>query len=182
MGKRERRHSVIHELPQDIREAVEDLLLDPKVKYSDVSEYLKEMGYSLHPSNICRYAQQFHASMAALRAANETMTRTMEMMDKQPNLDATEAIVRVMGQHLFMRLATISPEEIAEMSAKDLVSQATALVRAASGKRVNDTKVKQSVDLGLEQFTGLLYDSLKRDNPELYEQLTAYMSGIGQGP
>ncbi len=54
-----RRHGKVHELPEDIRRQVNDLLIEPTVTYEDIEEFLKERGHDISSSSIGRYGQWF---------------------------------------------------------------------------------------------------------------------------
>ena len=56
---KKRRHGKVHELPEDIRDEVNRLLIEPNVTFDDIEEYLKERGHDISRSAIGRYGQWF---------------------------------------------------------------------------------------------------------------------------
>lgn len=57
------------------------------------------------------------------------------------------------------------------MSADDLLRQATALARAVAYKRKTDIDVKSDKQIALEENQSLLYETIKKSNPRLYNEL-----------
>ena len=59
MRTRRTHFSVRDELPAQIREQVDRLLIEPKVTYDDIKKYLDEQGFDISRSAIGRYGKDF---------------------------------------------------------------------------------------------------------------------------
>ena len=51
-------------------------------------------------ASVCRYAQAYLAEHEALMLANANLQRMMEEVSKYPDLDTTEAIIRIVSHNL----------------------------------------------------------------------------------
>jgi hypothetical protein len=75
-GAKVRRHGKVHELPADVREQVDALLLEPDITYEDVEAFLKEKGHDISTSSIGRYGKHFLNQVRKLRQI-EDQARTL---------------------------------------------------------------------------------------------------------
>lgn len=63
-----RRSGKVDRLPQEMREAVEQMLLSG-ISYREISEYLQTKGFSLSRMAICTYAKRFLPAAQMLHIA-----------------------------------------------------------------------------------------------------------------
>ena len=96
--RRNRKHSKIDGLPPDLKATVQQMLLDGDT-YSEVIAYLQTQGVSISLASVCRYAQAYLAEHEALMLANANLQRMMEEVSKYPDLDTTEAIIRIVSHN-----------------------------------------------------------------------------------
>ena len=89
-----RKHSKIDALPDELRLAVEDMLMTGST-YNDIVKFLKENEQSVSIAAVCRYARAFNANLEQLRMANENFRNMMDEINRYPDLDTTEAIIRI---------------------------------------------------------------------------------------
>ncbi|MGN0509652.1 MAG: hypothetical protein ACI4GX_10460, partial [Ruminococcus sp.] len=61
-----------------------------------------------------------------------------------------------------------------------LLRQATALCRAVAYKKKSDTAVKSDKQIALEENQSLLYDTIKKNNPRLYNELMDEINKLKQ--
>lgn len=59
-----RKHSKIDALPEDLKSAVEEMLLTGST-YSDIVQFLKDNEQSVSVAAVCRYARAFNANMSS---------------------------------------------------------------------------------------------------------------------
>jgi len=71
-----RRHGKVHELPEEIRREVDDLLVEPGITYEDIAAYLKKKGYDISRSSIGRYGKEYLDTYQQLRIV-EDQARTL---------------------------------------------------------------------------------------------------------
>lgn len=114
--KGNRKHSKIDALPPEMKATVEEMILDGSATYSEIVEYLEKNGYSLSTSSVCRYAQGYVESVQALQIAQQNFKNMLEQLDRYPDLDTTEALVRIASQNLMNALASKKDEDWSKVS------------------------------------------------------------------
>ena len=129
--RRNRKHSKIDGLPPDLKATVQQMLLDGDT-YSEVIAYLQTQGVSISMSSVCRYAQAYLAEHEALMMANANLQRMMDEVSKYPDLDTTEAIIRIVSHNLLNVLSNTSEEDWQEVDLSKLLKETNALVRGVS--------------------------------------------------
>lgn len=173
--KRNRKHSIIDELNPALKEAVEQMLLNGST-YSEIVDFLKENGVGISVASICRYAKNFNANLEALNIAQENFRRMMDELDKYPDLDTTEAIIRLTSQHLFDALAQRDPEEWQNVSVEKMLKETNGLIRAAAYKKRIEIQNQNSMESGLDVVRTLVFEAMSKERPELYQQVSEFLS------
>lgn len=168
--KKNRSSGKIDALPEELKNTVEQMLLSGQ-SYREIVEYLSQHNVSVSQMSVCRYASKYLASVEMLKMSQENMKMMMEEMDKYPNLDSTEAILRVASQNVFNAITSVNPEEWENIAPDKLLKQANGLIRAAGYKRRVDLQNKTDTEAALEATQSLLTDILAKKHPELYEQV-----------
>lgn len=168
--KNHRSTGIIDKLPADTKETVDQMLLSGRT-YREIVEYLAEHEVQLSQAAVCRYARRFLASVEQLKMSQENMRILMQEMEKYPQLDTTEAILRVATQNVFTAISSISPEEWEGIDPEKLLKEASALIRAAGYKRRIDQQLQTDTEAALAANQSLLYDVIATKHPELYQKL-----------
>lgn len=169
-----RKHGKIDDLPPAVRDTVEQMLLS-NCRYAEVVDYLADKGISISPSSVCRYAKNYHANVQLLNIAQENMQRMMAEMDKYPDLDTTEAIVRLMSQNVFNALANAPEEAWTEVRLDKLLKESNALIKAAAYKKRIDLQNQTDVDTGINAMKQMVFDAMAHERPELYAQVAEFL-------
>jgi hypothetical protein len=171
MGRRRNRSSgKIDTLPENLKSTVEQMLLSGQ-SYREIVEYLSRNSVSVSQMSVCRYAGKYLASVEMLKMSQENMKMMMEEMDKYPNLDATEAILRVASQNVFNAISSVDQDAWENMEPDKLLKEASSLIRAAGYKRRVDLQNKTDTEAALDASQALLADILAKKHPELYKQV-----------
>ncbi|MDL2294900.1 DUF3486 family protein [Ruminococcaceae bacterium OttesenSCG-928-D13] len=175
MVRRNRKHSVIDKLPPDQKDAVEQMLL-AGYTYAEIVDYLAENGVSLSQSSICRYARGYHADLEKLNIAQESMRGLMEEINRYPELDTTEAIIRMTSHNVLRAISELPPERWQEVDPEDLLRQANGLIRAAAYKTNIDMKTRTNYETGMEAVKELVFDAMAKEDPKLYTRVAAFLN------
>ena len=143
MGKKagNRKHSKIDALDPALRETVEQMLLSGST-YSEIVDFLGANGVGISVASVCRYARAYQAEVQMLNMAQENFRRMMDELDKYPDLDTTEAIIRLTSQNQDTTEAGLD-------AVKSLVWQAMAKERPDLYRQVNEFLNSKKQD-GLE--------------------------------
>lgn len=174
---RKRRRSVgkIDRLPPELRDTVEQMLLNG-FYYKDIVAFLQESGVALSEMSVCRYAEKYIASVQQVRIANENFRMMADEVDKYPNLDTTEVIARLASNHVMNALTNMSAEDCEDIQMDKLMKEASALIRAVTYKRKTDLQNKTDTETALDANQTLLSDILGKKHPALYQQVISAIS------
>lgn len=72
MATKVRRHSrIIDELPPELKQEIDNLLVQGDVTYDDIKEHLASKGFDISRSSIGRYGKEFFANYRKLRIIEE---------------------------------------------------------------------------------------------------------------
>ncbi len=172
-----RTRSKIDALPPEIKETVEQMILNPvQFTYLDISDYLEEQGYNISYVAVYRYARRFNANIQMVTVAQENFRRLVDAIEKYPDLDFTEAIHRILAQKLIDRISSAPDEEWANLEMDKAVRDAVSLGRAAAYKKRTDAQIRDKQEAGLEEFKTLIFNALAKERPELYQQINQFIN------
>ena len=172
--RRTRFSSKITQLPEELKERLDEKLLDTANTYEDIAEWLKTEGYDISKSAVGRYA--IRANQATQRVV-ETLEKTKAIaaaVEKNPNLDYTRASRMVFMDGLMQRVST-AEEEFQEMP----LDKAGRLIASLSRTETYEQRVRQDMkkksELAFEQLEAELMAAIKQD-PELTKELHSILS------
>ena len=170
MSRKRRIVGKIDKLAPALKDTVDQMLMS--------GESYREIVVS--QSCVYRYARRFLASAEELRMVQENQRMIMTELERYPNLDPMEAILRLSAQKVMDAVMSMKDEQWDNVSADKLMSQVTGLARAIAYKKGVDVKTKNDEEIALEANQNLLYDILKKENPKLYGELQAEISRLKQ--
>lgn len=170
-----RKHSKIDSLEPALRESVEQMLLSGST-YADIVDYLKSNGVGISVASVCRYAQSYNANVQMLSIAQENFSRMMSEIDKYPDLDTTEAIIRLTSQNLFNALASASEEDWQSVSIDKMLKETNGLIRAAAYKKRIEIQNQDTAEIGLDAMKSLVFEAMAKERPDLYRQVNEFLT------
>ena len=169
----------IDKLSPALKDTVDQMLMSGE-SYREIVQYLAKNEEIVSQSCVYRYARRFLASAEELRMVQENQRMIMTELDRYPNLDPMEAILRLSAQRIFDAVVGMKDEQWENVSADKLMAQVTGLARAIAYKKGVDVKTKSEAEIALEANQSLLYDVLKKENPKLYGELQAEILRLRQ--
>lgn len=172
--KRNRKHGKIDNLPEPLKEAVEQMLL-ANCTYSDIVDFLGQHSVAISPASVCRYAQSYHANVEVMKIATENFRRMTEEMDKVPDLDMGEAIARVTGHHLLNALTQLPEERISEVAVDKLLRESNAMVRVLALKKTSDATAEKKLLTGIEDVQQMVFNAMAAEDPDTYAKVVAFL-------
>lgn len=170
-----RKHSKIDALDPALKDTVEQMLLSGST-YSEIVDFLSENGVGISVASVCRYAQAYQANLQMLAVAQENFRRMMDELDKYPDLDTTEAIIRLTSQNLLNALANSTEEDWQGVSIDKMLREANALVRAAAYKKRVEIQNQDTTETGLEAVKSLVFEAMAKERPDLYRQVNEFLN------
>ncbi len=168
--KRTRIRCKIDALPDDIKAMVHDMLADTRYTYLDISLALDELGYEISKSSVGRYALRQNAVVKRLTEVQEQTRLLVEAVKDNPDVDYTEASMRMLITSLTEKIAT-AQEEFDKMD----LAEAGRLIVSLSRTKVYKDRVKAEIEkrakVALEYFKREIKAELAGKEPELMKRL-----------
>lgn len=97
-------------------------------------------------------------------------------MNRYPDLDTSEALIRLASHHVLNALTNVDEEQMKEMPIDKLIRQTNALIRAGAYKKRIDIQSRENYETGLEAVKSLVFEAMAKENPELYRQVSMYLN------
>ena len=172
MENKERRRSIgkVDRLPPELKDTVEQMLLTGST-YKEIVTFLKENGEEMSQMAICTYAKKYLATVEMINVAQSNFSMLMDEMNRYPDLDTSEALIRLSSHHVINALTNIDEEQM-----KDVIKETNGLIRAAAYKKRIEVQNRDNYEAGLEAVKSLVFEAMAKDNPELYKQVSAYLN------
>lgn len=170
-----RKHSIIDGLPADLKEAVE-MMISNDFTYKEIVDFIRQRGFDISIASVWRHANGLKATLQSLRLAQENFRVIAEEMDRYPDLDTTEGMVRLLSHLMMERVQTLTAEELMIVSPDKLLTQINNLVRTASYKKNLDLKNKDILEAGYEQVKKLVFDAMAKERPGLYAEVSRFLT------
>lgn len=163
--RRTRINSKIEQLPPDVKSQVDMMLADSSNTYEDIAQWLKAQDYDISRGSVGRYA--LRANQAAQRVAeNLQKTRAiLEMMERNPEMDAAKASQALMMDGLMQRLST-AEEEYLNMPLEDAGRLLASFRRVDIADKKLKLETRKKIDLAFEALEEKMLNIVKA-NPEL---------------
>ena len=170
--KERRRTGKIDKLPVALKDSVYNLLL-AGAPYREIVQFLRENDVELSQQAVSNYARRFLATTQQLRMAHENYRFLSEEIERTPDMDTTEGIVRIVSNALLMQLANATPEDWDGLDMKTLLREATALVKVTAHKRRSDALNESDSEKAAKRVTVDLFHTISKSDPVLYERMCA---------
>ncbi len=170
-----RKHSKIDKLPPDIKDTVEEMIR-ADFTYAEIADYiLVQTEIPISTASICRHARNLNESIETLRMAQENFRCIAEELNRYPDVDTTEGIIRLLSHYVLESIHNTPEEMWKSIKPEDLIKQATSLVKAASYKKNLDLKNEDIMDAGFEQVKTMVFEAMAKERPELYADVAKFL-------
>lgn len=173
--KKNKKCSNIDRLPLDVKSTVEQMMCETTFTYKDIVEFVKSKGYQVSLSGVQRHATNLNETASNLRMAQENFRVIMDEINRYPQLDTTEGIIRLLSNYVLEAINSTPEERWKDLDPLKLIQQATSLTRAAAYKSKVDIGNKEMLDKGFDYVKVLVFEAMAKENPELYKQVTSYI-------
>lgn len=166
MGKERQRtriNSKIDQLPEEIKQEVDEMLLNCNITYEEISEYLKSKNFDISRSAVGRYALRTNSAVQRLLEAQKQTEVLVSAIKNNPDVDYGDASMIMLANGLANKLAFIDPEEFDELP----LDKAGRLITSVSRTKAYKDKVKQDmkrkVELAFEGMESEIMNIIKAD-------------------
>ena len=106
-----------------------------------------------------------------MRIAQDNFRMMTDEIDRHPDLDTTEGIIRVMSNAMLNALVQAKPEDWQSVDMEKLIGAANSLVRVASQKKRVEMQNMSKADAAFNELNSVIFRTLARRYPELDAQL-----------
>lgn len=179
MARRNRKHSKIDKLNPEVKSEVESMILSNDFTYKDIVDYIRDStGEMISQASVCRYAQGLCESLESIRFAQETFRAVNDEINRTPDMDTTEGIIRILSHILLINIQRLSDEDFESVDPLKLLKQASDLIRASAYKRNMDIKNKELTEMGFDAVKDKVFNGLAKQYPDLYEKLAAALNDL----
>lgn len=175
MEKRRRSIGKIDRLSPELKDTVEQMLLTG-CTYKEIVNYLKEHGEPMSQMAVCNYARKFLATVEMINVAQSNFSTLMDEMNKYPDIDTSEALIRLSSHHVMNALSDLDEESLKEVPVEKLIKETNGLIRAAAYKKRIDVQSRDSYEEGIEAVKGAVFAAMAKEKPELYRQVAEFLN------
>lgn len=168
--KKNRSHSKIDRLPENLKREVENRLLEGHT-YDEIADYLKQMGQDIHYSTVARYGKPFLEKFEAVRMAKEYAQMLAEDNPDRPTTELHEANNALVSQMIMESLINpeLSPEEKLR-AAKDIAVLQRAQVSNEKLK-IDSRKAQGEVKEALKKLKEQVYSEVGTKYPDIADSI-----------
>lgn len=174
-ANRRRSTGKVDRLPCDLRETVEQMLING-APYRVIVEYLKENGEVMSQMAVYTYAKKYLATVELVTIAQNNFSMLLDEINKYPNLDTGEAMIRLASHHVVNALTSLKEEQLKDMPVDKLIKETNGLIRAAAYKKRIEIQNQSTSEAGLEAVKTLVFEAMAKERPELYRQVNEFLT------
>ncbi len=168
-NKQKRSHSKVAKLPEELRQAVDRLILDGKT-YQEITDYINQMGEEVSRSSVNRYGQKFVARMEKLRIFQDQAKIIVEKTKDRPALETAEAANQMAIQTILE--AVLDMDDLKEAKATELFKSLALLERSAVHREKLKLDATKALELAVKQIKDELQVELNKQ-PEILNKIVA---------
>lgn len=173
--RRRRSTGKVDRLPPELKDTVEQMLLTGAT-YKEIVQYLREHGEEMSQMAVCTYARKYLATVEMINVAQSNFSMLMDEMNRYPELDTSEALIRLTSHHVMNALTNMDEEAIKNVPPEKLIREASGLVRAAAYKKRIEVQNRESYEEGLEAVKAAVFEAMAKEKPELYREVSDYLN------
>lgn len=179
MGKkRNRKHSKIDMLAPEVKSTVESMIT-ANYTYREIVEYIKDCtGEMISQAAVCRYAQGLCESLESIRYAQETLRAVNDEINRTPDMDTTEGMIRILSHIMLTNVQQLSDEDFKKVDPMKLLKQSSELIRVAAYKRNLDLKNKDITEMGFDAVKEKVFNAIAKKYPEDYARLSSILDEL----
>lgn len=168
--KKNRSHGKIDKLPDELRKAVENKLLEGYT-YTEISQYLKKMGEDVHYSAVARYGKPFLQKFESVRLAKDYAKMLAEDNADRPTTELHEANNALVSQMIMEALINPDTSEEEKLkAAKNIAVLQRAQVQNEKLK-IDSRKAAGDVRQAFKKFKEQVFAEVGANYPEVAETI-----------
>ena len=177
--RKPRSDSKMYQLPKDVLDQVNDMLLNENMKYSDIQYWLEtEHNMKISLSSISNYAVKIYQAAQRISDDLERTKFFVDYIGDKSELDASKATTAILKSGLLQKIAT-AEEEFNEMPVEKAGRLLVELNRSEIARERLELDYKKKTELAFEERETRMYKLIK-GYPELREKLVEVLKEAKQ--
>ncbi len=168
MAEKNRSHGKIDELPDEIRNKVENMLLEG-FRYQEIAAFLQENGYDISYSSVFRFGRPFIKKFESVRMAKEYAQLLAEDNAERPSTELHEANNALASQ---MLMEIMVDEEMKLKDKLKLLKSVASLQQAQVQNerlKVYSRKEAGAVKVAMRMLKERVFMEIQNGHPEIAE-------------
>ncbi len=172
-----RSHSKVDQLPQELREAINDAIVNKKMTYKDITRLINEQGHAISQKSVERYGKNFLTKLDRISTAREQAKAIIET-SADSKLDMAEATSTV-AFNLLMDMITNAMSEGKELDKLTLEAMRTlaTLERSAVSREKLRFEFDKGVKKAITTVKAELSEELKQ-HPDVMERIGEILNQV----
>lgn len=166
---RRKHHKVKQELPKELVEAVNKLLIQG-VTYREVEEFLAEKGHNIGKSSIQRYGKDFLTRLERLNLVKEQASAIVNTNPDSPQTEMAEAANQLAMQLIMETLMKVEALDMDDTKMTDLMKALALLERSSVAREKLKYEYNKGINIALTRLKDALKAELK-SHPKLMDQV-----------
>lgn len=144
--------------------------------YKEIVTFRKKTAKKCRKWRSVLHAKKYLATVEMITVAQSNFSMLMDEMNRYPDLDTSEALIRLASHHVMNALTNVDEEQMKEVPIEKLIKETNGLIRAAAYKKRIEVQNRDNYEAGLEAVKSLVFEAMAKENPELYRQVSAYLN------
>ncbi len=174
MSRKQRSQSkIIRELPPELVQAVNDLLVNEHLTYQEITDFLTEQGHSISRSSVGRYGKNFLTKMEKLTIVREQAKTIIETQGDQAPMALADAGNQVAMQLLLEEL--LRRDDLESADTLKLINSLALLERSGAIRERLKLTTRKKVDDAVKEIESKVGKSM---SPEELANIREVIYGI----
>lgn len=156
-----RSHSKVDKLPPELREAINDAIVNKRMTYKDITQLINESGHAISQKSVERYGKDFLTKLDNIQRSREQAKAIIETSvgidDKMKLAEATSSVAMTLLMNMITN-ATAQGKEVDK-----LTLEAMRTVAALERSAVSREKLKFEFDKGVTKATETIKQQLQEE-------------------
>ncbi|MDO4772979.1 MAG: DUF3486 family protein [Bacillota bacterium] len=165
----------VDKLPSDLKDTVEQMLLTGST-YKEIVAFLRDNGEVMSQMAICTYAKKYRATVEMLNVAQENFNSLVDLMNKYPDIDTSEALIRLSSHHVMNALSSLSEEDLKMVPVDKLIKESNSLIKATAYKKRIQIQNQEDYEKAVDEVKAILFEMMKKEKPDLYRQVNEFLN------
>lgn len=170
-----RSHSKVDQLPQELREAINDAIVNKKMTYKDITRLINEQGHAISQKSVERYGRNFLVKLERISTAREQAKAIIESAGTDEKLNLVDGASE-MALTLITNMLSNSNGELDKLTLEAMRTLAT-----LSRSMVSREKLRFEFDKGVAKAVATVKAELAEElkqRPDMLERIAEILEQV----